>query len=333
MDQWPSSEAGFLNGEYQQLIRGGLDPSEAKAVVLARLYATTTLQAGTSSGIAYWKPAFKILAVAEARRRIEADEDIRKRLVEIFGPDAAADAAFREIFLPLGARFDFLGSAEQLQLQQYQLDYEQSAADRKEDASGSSGQQPMTISAQSRGSASGALFGDLSRRLGRTPALEYMYRFSPLADEVRQADVVRSEAEYRQVFEQLIEFESAPTAEKYAATRGALRQLLGSQRFGRLWAARDPFFVAMRKIGRDRSLLDDSILAAYEVINDVQDRFAAIAVRGAEEDPERLAADFRVAQADMERRLIGLVGDDTARALLAAQAHFALSTQSVPSDN
>jgi len=119
----------------------------------------------------------------------------------------------------------------------------------------------------------------------------------------------------------------------FARTRAALRGMLGDARFTRLWAARDPYFGALAAAGRQQGLVDDTVLAAYAIFNDAQDRFATAADRYAAVDPQSAGAELHRIQDDMRQRLAALVGEDAATALVRAAARLSVSMQSPSTTN
>jgi hypothetical protein len=174
----------------------------------------------------------------------------------------------------------------------------------------------------------------LSARLGPEAALQYLYRFSPLAEQLRLADLGLSEAEFRQAFAALLELETAPgDPPTFGAARASLRRMLGDARFTRLWAARDPLFGVFEHVGKQHSLADSAVLSAYEIFNDAQDRLAETAARYAGVDSVRAGEAMRGVQTDMQQRLAGLVGDEAASAFLSATAQAAAAMREQSSAN
>ena len=108
---------------------------------------------------------------------------------------------------------------------------------------------------------------------------------------------------------------------------------MGDARFTRLWATRDPFFGALAAAGRGKGLADGAIFAAYTVFNDAQDRLAAAANAFAAVDPPRAATELRGIEQEMQQRLVSLVGQDTADALVRAVTRLSISMQSMSSTN
>ncbi len=104
-------------------------------------------------------------------------------------------------------------------------------------------------------------------------------------------------------------------------------------RFTRLWSVRDPYFGAIAAAGRQQGMAEGTVLAAYAIFNDAQDRFAAMADRYAAIDPQRAGAELHGVQEDMQQRLATLVGDDVAMALVRATRRFSASVQSTSSTN
>jgi hypothetical protein len=173
------------------------------------------------------------------------------------------------------------------------------------------------------------VFESLRERLGEPAALEYVYRFSPLGEQLRAADLDLSAAEFRSAFGTLLQLETAGAdPHAFASARAALRKTLGDARFTRLWAVRDPYFGALAAVGRQHGLAEGTLAAAYAIFNDTQDRLAATVERYAAVDPPRAGAELQRIQEDMQQRLAALVGDDVAAALSRAVARLSVSMQS-----
>ena len=171
-------------------------------------------------------------------------------------------------------------------------------------------------------------------RLGSSAALEYAYRFSPLAEQLRSAQLELSGAEFRSAFDALLQFETAATDPRsFVRAREELRKTLGDVRFTRLWAARDPYFGVIAAAGRQQGMAEGTVLAAYAIFNDAQDRFAAMADRYAATDPQRAGTELQGVQEDMQQRLATLVGEDVATALVRATRRLSVSMQSTSSTN
>jgi hypothetical protein len=271
----------------------------------------------------YWRSDYALSSIETARVRVAAEDDVRARLVEVYGADARGDPAFDRAFRPLDRRYAFFDSAQQVALQKYQLERQLAQAKEKPLARPlpPSGQGSSVAAAQPEAYA--ALFAELSARVGADAATQYLYRFHPLGEQLRTADLKLSETEFQQAFQALFRFEAAPgDPAAFAQTRATLRATLGDVRATRLWAARDPFFAVVEKWGRQQALSDDTIFVAYEIFNANQDRLAEAASRFAGVDPARASSEMRALQADMEQRLLGLVGAAAAAAFLRVVAQF-----------
>jgi hypothetical protein len=174
----------------------------------------------------------------------------------------------------------------------------------------------------------------LEARLGKEPSLQYLYRFSPLGERLRAAGIELSRTEFGSVFDALLQLEAAGgDSASFVDVRAALRAALGDARFTRLWAAQDPLFGVIAAAGRRHSLSEQTVLAAYAIVNDAQDRLAATAARYAALDPARAGDEMRGVQADTQQRLASLVGDVAAQALMRATTEFAVAMQRPSSTN
>jgi len=297
------------------LLARGLSLDETKPLVLAWLAAAARGAGDRSSADEYWQSGYAAAAARTLEQSVVAADRVRAALLDVYGASARSDAVFRAWFAPLDRRYAFLESEQQLALQRIQV--ERLLA-----------QDP----APSRGSATAKALEHLAR-LGPDAALEYAYRFSPLAEQLRSASIDLSRAEFRDAFGALLALESAADAHTFARTRETLRKTLGDARFTRLWSVRDPYFGALAAAARQQGLVESSVLAVYAIFNDAQDRFAAAADRYAATDPERAGAEAHEIEQDTQRRLVALLGENAAGAMVRAAARLSVALQQSSSTN
>jgi hypothetical protein len=316
-----NSLAGDSTNYYEDLLSKGLTVDETKPLVLAALRARRADPPEPTDK--FWQRDFTVVSLDNEFARIAVDDDVRARLIEIYGPNAPRDNALRPIFLPLDHRFGFLSSEQQLALQRYQIDRQRTRAAGPLERPALSSTQSMPQNAtQSRGTSD--LERELASFLGPDGAREYLYRFSPLAEQVRSADVASSEAQFRKAFDTLLRMESIRDPKSYRAARETLRTEFGRDGFTRLWATRDPFFSVIERVGQEKAIDHSMMLSAYEIFNDAQDRYAEIASRYIGVDSSRAPEELRSVRDQLERGLSGLVGDEVAKTLLDAQSQFML---------
>jgi hypothetical protein len=313
---------GDVHAYLEALLARGLTLEETKPLVLERLLREATSAARDREADEYWRSGYAAAVLERLRDRLSATDRVRSVLGMLYGPSARHDPAFREVFAPLDDRYAFLASEQQLKLQKFELERQ-----LKEVASART---PRALLGPAPGPARAAGTAELERELaallGSAAAQQYLYRFSQLGQQLRAASIELSEAEFRAAFDSLAELEGAPgDARAFSGVRASLRSSLGEARFTRLWAARDPLFGVVASAGRERSLSETTILSAYTLFNDAQDRLAAAAERYAAVDPPRAGAEMRDIQSDMERRLADLVGADAARALVRATTDFSVA--------
>ena len=320
-------ESGDARAYLEALLARGLSLDETKPLVLARLAAAAASGTDSRAASEYWRSSYSGAVLESVGRRVAAADRVRATLLALYGPAARTDAVFESLFAPLDARYAFLASEQQLALQKLQLERL-----RAQTKSGGTRVPPPASAiepASSRPSATAEVFESLSERLGSPAALEYVYRFSPLAEQLRSADLDLSGPEYRNAFDALLQFETAAADPRaFTRARETLRKTLGDMRFTRLWAARDPFFGAFAAEGRQRGIAEGTLVAAYAVFNDAQDRLAATADRFAAVDPPRAGAELQQIQQDTQQRLAALVGEEAATALSRAVARLSVSMQS-----
>jgi len=319
-------------GAYREALLGrGLTFEETKPLVLAWLLTESARASRSNESDDYWRSAYAVAAVEKVRRRAAAADQVRAELIALYGPQASLDPVFAPLFMPLDDRYAFLQSEKQLALQKLQFDRQSKQA---RSALTKPAPAALESSVSARESATAQAWQELRAGLGAEAALEYLYRFSPLADQLRSANIDLTDVEFRGAFATLLQFETAAAdPQTFTRTREALRTALGDERFTRLWAARDPLFGVIAGAGRQQGLADGAIVAAYAVFNDAQDRLAAAADRFAAVDPPRAAAELRGVQQDMQQRLASLVGQDAANALMRASTQFAISMRQTSSTN
>ena len=326
-------EGHDVHAYLQLLLARALSLEETKPLVLAWLTTESARANDQRTDSEYWRSDYLAAGIESLGRRVAAADRIRALLLELYGPSARRAAVFESLFAPLDARYAFLASEQQLALQKLQLERQRMQAKIAPTASA------PVVPGAAQPSAARALptaeaWQQLRAGLGPDAALQYLYRFSPLAEQLRSANLDLSGAEFRDVFATLLNFETAATdPQTFTRTREALRNTLGGARFTRLWAARDPLFGVIAAAGRQQGLAEGAISAAYAVFNDTQDRFADAADRFASVDPQRAAAELHEVQHDMQQRLASLVGADAAEALVRASTHFSVSMQQPSSTN
>lgn len=322
-------DGGDAHAYLEALLERGLSQDETKPLLLARLSAASTAGGDPRAAGEYWRSNYSVAVIEEAGRRVTAADSVRATLLALYGPGARHDPVFAPLFAPLDSRYAFLASEHQLALQKLQL--------QRLLARAKSAATPAASATEARASNTSATvetFESLRSLLGPGAALEYVYRLSPLADQLRSANLDLSGAEFRGAFETLLRFETAAAEpQAFARTREALRTTLGDARFTRLWAVRDPYFGALAAAGRQQGLAEGTLVAAYSIFNDAQDRLAAAADRYAAGDPQRAGAELHGIQEDVRQRLVALVGEDAASALERAVARLSVSMQTSSSTN
>jgi len=316
----------------EALLARGLALEETKPLVLARLMAKLASVDRSNGADDYWRSGYAIAAVENVRQRVAAADLVRARLLELYGSQARHDPVFAPLFEPLDARYAFLASEHQLALQKLQLD-RQLKVTKVAPAKSAPGPAIAAEPATARASPTVQVSQELRAGLGADAALQYLYRFSPLADQLRSANIELSATDFRSVFATLLQFETATDPQTFTRTREVLRSALGDARFTKLWAARDPLFGVIAAEGRQQGLVEGAISAAYAIFNDTQDRLAAAADRFASLDPQHTAAEFQGIQQDMRQRLASVVGQDAAEALVRASTHFSISMQQTSPTN
>jgi hypothetical protein len=164
---------------------------------------------------------------------------------------------------------------------------------------------------------------DLGEFLDADSLAEVLYRYSPLAEQIRSARVQLTEPEFREAFRQLQRLDrQSPQPAVYLEVRASLRQL-GPERFTRLWAARDPLYAAIVASAQQFGFGADTALAAYRIFNDSQETvMKAAQLRTV--DPERSRVEVQDAMSAQQTKLAALLGPDVADGVLRIQSELAL---------
>jgi hypothetical protein len=298
---------------YDRYLRSlGLTEREVKQLVLARLeaYVARSLQ---PSRYRYWRRNGGYDA-EETGRRLAAANAVRAGLLEMYGDAVVDDSVFKRVFRPLDDRLEFLTSAQQLRIQKARIEHARSAP---QNAGPGVPRIPLEYRPEWRDALASILDGELW--------LEYALRESALAEQLRNAAVELSETEFREVFMVLAELEKTPGPATLRKARGDLRALLGTQRFDRLWAARDPVYEVVRELMAKRGAQEGAIHAVYGVMNAAQDAFAEVAAM-TDRDPMRAMETAREIAAAEERQIADLVGAELAKHIMTARVQALLGT-------
>lgn len=311
-----AAAAGNISAYYRRLLELGLAADETKPLLLAQLeqHAGRALAAAP---FRYWLPGGGATA-ADAARRLEAGDAMRAALQAVYGGAAAEEPSFRRLFRPLDERLGFLTSEQQIRLVRARVDARARARGagltRAPNAVAPGAEAPRAAPIQAEPDRA-ALAAFLDDRL----LFEYELRESGLAEQLRNAGIEFSEAEFRETFSLLTALTRTPTPETYRRVRSELRALLGTERFDRLWAERDPVYAIVRELMGRRGYSEATILAAYGVVNRAQDALAEAAAIAAR-DPLRSIERTREISAREERELADLVGPDLSQQILTARA-------------
>lgn len=240
----------------------------------------------------------------DARRRygealIEANSRARAALIAEFGADARDDPAFGHLFRPLDHRLAVLTSEHQIAVHEAELRLSLSAPNAFDDH-----------------------LIRLGEEIGEAAAFEYAVRSSPLSQQIRSSGVGFTESEFRETYTLLAGLshrgpgQRGLTQNDYHDIRRMLRDLLGGERFTVLWAARDPRYRALARLGERYRLSTDAVMSAYRLLNDAQDALLAEALTESGDrraDAGRLRAIYDTAR----NRLADIVGKEPADAIIA----------------
>jgi hypothetical protein len=274
------------------------------------------LAAAREAARGYWRTG-EPYELAYAAAVLDGQDRIRGELIAAYGPAARSDRAFSRLFRPLDPLYSFLSSEQQLAVQR--LRFERQRLLQSAGGGGAAEQRGAAAAAAARNAATRYLQA-LEALLEPATLFEFLLRDSMLAEQLRASGVELSEAEFRQAFALLQDFEqSGADIGAVLTAREALRQLLGSRRFSALWAMRDPFHARLEAAAARHELDAATLDAAYELTVEFQDATLG-AVARAGNDPERAAAEVARLAAEERGRLARIVGEAAAADMLEARA-------------
>ncbi|MDX1561646.1 MAG: hypothetical protein R3305_01895 [Gammaproteobacteria bacterium] len=299
-----------------RLRRFGFDDESSKRMAFGWLL--TAARSETLDEPGFWQAGYAP-SQSTLRARFAYEQAVRRALIDTFGPVAESDPAFDRWFRPLGPSFDFLDSSQQLALQQLSLSGASGRA--PVDSAGQAFRQCRVPAGRAPSSAASGI-EQLEATLGAAAVEEYVLRVSPLAEQIRQAAIVDTEAQFRSVFGLLRSLEANPAIDNQIAVRAELRELLGTEGFDRLWSARDPFYRSINATLRDLGVAEHRIGAAYSIINRSQDALLE-AVQAADDPVVSLEIANRVQQRE-SAELDALLGPETAGSFAAARSRLAI---------
>lgn len=307
---WGAENTAGIDRVLSALESAALDRAQIRLILLGWLQASYRA-AFEPQAPGYWQagfsPARDLLAA-----RLAVEDAVRSALIRIYGADAARDPVFDPAFRPLGAAYDFLGSDAQLALQRRQYELLQEAP------AGANGAPVCRI----QRAAGAQPESEVMTGLSEEEQAEYRLRFSPLAAQLRQAEVAANETEFRELFRlaRALETQSAPAAQ--AGARKRLRSRIGDAAFDRFWALRDPFFGPLEQYLTRQGIRQHQVWQAYSIINRSQEMLLeTIRLAG---DEAMLMAEARRVREQQLSGLTALFGDQVAQGIVAAIARVAI---------
>jgi len=182
----PAQTGGDVLAYREGLLARGLSLEETKPLVLAWLMAELAQVDRGSGADDYWRSDYTIAAIENVRQRVAAADRVRARLLELYGTQARREVVFAAVFEPLDARYAFLAPEQQIALQKLQLDRQLKLI---KSAPAKSAPVPASAAEPATGhvSATVQVSQELRAGLDAEAALQYLYRFSPLAEQLINA--------------------------------------------------------------------------------------------------------------------------------------------------
>jgi hypothetical protein len=267
-------------------------------------------QAAASNGIPYWQQGFSP-ALDELVNRTSLEQNVRTELVSIFGPGASADPAFSGSFRPLGAGYAFLGSEAQVALQRHQIERLRVSSLAEPVVRPSSSACVASLDAARDGVAARS---PLPAAFSPAEEREFLLRYSPLAEQLRQSGAAESEAEFRALFALALRLDSESSTSARATLRDELRARMGNDAFDGFLAMRDPLFDELQTYLAGKGFARDVIAAAYSVMNRAQEQLLGKLARPG--NPENLVPPLDSVRQTELAGLTQLLGESVAKGLL-----------------
>ena len=323
-----SAQAGAAIGDfsraedyYRALLDRGLTEAESRPLVRAWIEARR-VEIALPAALPFWKKDEPEAQRVALERRWSAEQRVRNELLSVYGTGIETDPRFADLFRPLGARFDFLSPETQRIIARWE---QEKSLDRLFAVTGTVTALPTCRppgpgpgSSPERASESST---ELAELIGESAAREYGLRASVLASALRNSRLDLDEHEFREAYGLLSELGSGPGPARQLALRESLKQLLGEQRYDRLWAGRDRTFAQLLAILRPLGFSEHEIDAAYSVVNRGQERLLALA--GGQQRGAGFADELRFIRDERLRRLTGLLGAAAGEAVVAGLDHAA----------
>jgi hypothetical protein len=308
---------------YEHLRSRGFTVDETKPLVLGYLEAQLLSGAESTLPERYWESDATPKRLAAELALLDKRGTVRDELVEVYGTTVERDALLARAFRPLDSLYGFLDSAEQIALQRHQLQRQLEQAT----ANASARVQSLQGSARAPSARSAPIveqptMTELGEFLDASSLDEFLYRYSPLAEQLRAARLQLDESEFRQAFQLLQQLDrEGANPSSYLNVRAGLRRLLGGDRVTRLWAARDPLYTALVEAAPHDGLTEQTTLATYQILNDSQERLMqAAALRST--DPVRSREEIQQVMKEQHASLLGLLGENGTKRVLAVQSEL-----------
>ncbi|MDG1495466.1 MAG: hypothetical protein P8Q91_06305 [Porticoccaceae bacterium] len=227
-------------------------------------------------------------------------QQIREALQAIYGDGVKHDTIVSDVFYPVANQYPFLTSQKQVAVQKMQLEMQKQAVLMQSQGGNPRGLTPEQ-SPQRR----------LSRVLDATQLTEYQLRTSPLANKMRQSEVVFTEAKFRKAYDVLLRLQHSSDSKTPVGVRFDLNDLLGDEDGLLLWAAIDPIYSVLRQVATRHNVPEGQALSAYDLILSArEDVSEAVAQR--DFDPQQAGYQVQEIMSSLKNRLAEMVGEAAA---------------------
>lgn len=230
----------------------------------------------------------------------EGYQRVRGSLQAIYGAAVKDDSMVSDVFYPVANQYPFLTSQKQIAVQKMQLEMQRQAVLMQSQGVNPRGLTPEQ-SPQRR----------LSRVLDTTQLTEYQLRTSPLANKMRQSEVVFTEAKFRKAYDILLKLQHSNDSQAPVDVRNDLNELLGDEDGLLLWAAIDPIYSVLKQVATRHSVPEGHALTAYDLILSARNDVSEAAAQR-DSDPQQAVYQVQEIMSSLKNQLADMVGEAAA---------------------
>ncbi|MDA0788833.1 MAG: hypothetical protein O2780_05160 [Proteobacteria bacterium] len=301
------------------LARLGVPEDTVKALLLAAIDRDTeSTRMPYEVQTPYWKkPDRNRYEVVQAA--IDAEEQKRRLILDLFGEAAVDDPLFADLFRPYDDSLPFLTSDKQIALDSLVRSTQAIQAELRSEGLLRETREEMRLVADD-------LDRSLRELLTSDEYHEYQLRESRTAEAMRHSmdGFDYGEQEFRDIFDirNKLDFDAIREAgggrEAFAGARqtidSEIRDYLGEARFEEYSRLQDPRYRSLQAIGERYGAADDEMIEVYEITRDMGERAQVISAGGGLSRQE-LRARIGQMQSEAHDQIVDLVGAEVAESV------------------